>query len=258
MRKDSDREIVIKLLQELGFEAFKIPEEPQKGRRADVRATKDKQSFLIEVKSKEDHSEFMSELRKANAFKIIEYKKELRRSDTFGKIIREGAKQLDETPDEVGSFKCIWFRAVEALIPDAFEFMKATLYGTALLLVRDQSNHFSCEKCYYFEPSEFFILRSLEGVILDNGQKAELCINTFSNRRDEFQRTALYCLFEQKGAITDPHKLEKQGKILVVDKGFSRKDKDILIKFILEKYGFLHARQFPMKVIGGGIIGTPD
>ena len=257
MKKDTEKETVIKILQEFGFDIVEIPEEPQKGRRADVRATKDKQSFLIEVKSREDHPKFMSDLKKAKNFEIIEYNKELRRSNTFGKIIREGAEQLNETPDEIGSFKCIWFRAVESLIPDAFEFMKATLYGTKHLLVRDQSNHFSHAKCYYFEPSEFFKLRSLEGVILDNGRGAELCLNTFSYRLDEFRRTALYCLFKRKRALIDPHKLEKQGMILIADEDVPRVDKEALIRSIQKKYG-LYVRQLDMKVLGGGIIDNPD
>lgn len=257
MTKDNDRKAVITILQGLGFSAFEIPEEPQKGRRADIQATKDTQSFLIEVKSKEDHPEFMSGLKEANDFEIVPYEKSLRRSNSFGKIIREGVRQLEETPEGIRSFKCIWFRALESLLSDAFDFMKATLYGTKHLLIRDQSGHFYHARCYYFDPNEFFKFPSLEAVVFDNGRGAELCVNSFSRRFAEFRCSVLYSIFESSGALIDPRKLEKGKMILVADTDVPRKDREAVIRFIQEKYG-MHVQTVDMKVIGAGILYTPE
>ncbi|MBU2227213.1 MAG: hypothetical protein KJ936_06030 [Proteobacteria bacterium] len=256
MAKDIEKKAVIKILQDFGFSSSEIPEEPQKGRRADIRATKDTQSFLIEVKTKEDHPEFTTALKKTKDLEIVPYEKQLRRSNTFGKIIREGVRQLEETPDDAQSFKCIWFRAIETLFTDAFDFMKATLYGTRHLLVRDQSGGFSHATCFYFDPNEFFKYPSLDAVVLDNGRGAELSVNSFSRRFAEFRGSVLYQLFESSRALTDPLKLEDQKEIFVADTDVSRNDKDAVIKFIQEKYG-ISVNPFEMKSMGAAILYTP-
>jgi hypothetical protein len=256
MAKDLERKAVVKKLQDFGFISSEIPEEPQKGRRADIRATKASQSFLIEVKTKEDHPEFMAALDNTKDLEIVPYEKQLRRSNTFGKIIREGVNQLEQTPDDAQSFKCIWFRAIEGLLTDAFDLMKATLYGTRYLLVRDKSGGFSYTICFYFDPNEFFKFPSLDAVILDNGRRAELSVNSFSRRFTEFRRSCLYQLFESIRALTDPLKLEKQSDIFVVDTDIARNDKDAVIKYLQGKYG-ISVNPFEMKSMGGAILYTP-
>ena len=257
MAKDNNRKAVISILQGFGFSAFEIPEESQKGRRADIRATKDTQSFLIEVKSRENHPEFMSRLKKANDLEIVSYEKQLHRSNSLGKIICDAVRQLEDTPDDVRSFKCIWFRALESLITDEFDFIKATLYGTRHLLVCDQSIIFSYVSCYYFDPNEFYKFRSLDAVVLENGKRVELCLNSLSCRFDEFRCSSLYRIFESKGTlrIIDPNKLEMGKEILVADTDVPRNDREAVIRFIQEKYG-LHVQPIDMKVIGAGILYT--
>jgi len=80
MAKDPDRETVISILKDFGVSGSEIPEEPQRGRRADIRATKENQFFLIEVKSKEDYPEFTAALERASDFEIVPYEKQLQRS----------------------------------------------------------------------------------------------------------------------------------------------------------------------------------
>lgn len=257
MAKDNEKKTVIEILRGFGFSSCEIPEEPQRGRRADIRSVKDAESYLIEVKSKEDHPEFSAALKKTNDLEIVPYEKRLRRSNTFGKIIREGVGQLEETPDIAQSFKCIWFRAIEALFTDAFAFMKATLYGTRILLVRDQSGSFSHASCFYFDPNEFFKHPSLDGVVLDNGRGAELCVNSFSKRFADFRRSFLYKFFEARRALTDPSRLEEGKQILVADTGVPRSDQEAVIRFVQEKYG-IHVNPFEMKSIGAAILYTPE
>ncbi|MCF8144245.1 MAG: hypothetical protein K9N21_10020 [Deltaproteobacteria bacterium] len=255
MPKDIERQAVIEILQDFGFTSSEIPEEPQKGRRADIRATKGNQSFLIEVKTKEDHPEFTAALNRSNYLEIVPYEKQLHRSNTFGKIIREGVSQLEQTPDDAHSFKCIWFRAIESLFSDAFDFMKATLYGTRHLLVCDKSGRFSHANCFYFDHNEFFKYPSLDAVVLDNGRGAELSVNSFSRRLKEFRCSLLYQLFESGQALTDPHKLEQQNDVLVADTDVSR-DKEAVVKYIQEKYG-IFVNPIKMKSMGGAILYTP-
>jgi len=134
--------------------------------------------------------------------------------------------------------------------------MKATLYGTRHLLVRDQSGGFSHATCFYFDPNEFFKYPSLDAVVLDNGRGAELSVNSFSRRFAEFRGSVLYQLFESSRALTDPLKLEDQKEIFVADTDVSRNDKDAVIKFIQEKYG-ISVNPFEMKSMGAAILYTP-
>lgn len=253
MAKDIERKAVTEILRDFGFASSEIPEEPQKGRRADIHATKGNQSFLIEVKTKKDHTEFMAALKRAKDLEIVPYEKEIIRSNTFGKILREGVEQLEQTPDNAKSFKCIWFRAIERLLTDTFDFMKATLYGTRYLLVRDKLRRFSYARCFYFDHNEFFKYPSLDAVVLDNGRGAELSVNSFSRRFEEFRNSALYQVFASNRAVTDPLQLEQKMAVLVADTDAPRNDKDALIKYIQGKYG-ISINQLEMKSMGGAIL----
>jgi hypothetical protein len=257
MSKDTDKKTVIQILQNLGFSASEIPEEPQKGRRADIRASKNDQYYLIEVKSREDHPEFTTALKKSNDLEVVPYQKHLRKSNTIGKIVREGVRQLQATPDRYQSFKCIWFRAIETLLSDAFDFVKATLYGTRYLLVRDQSGNISYAICYYFDPNEFFKYTSLDAVILDNGRSAELSVNSYSKRFTEFRGCVLYQLFDSQHALTDPLRLEEKKEILVADTDIPRSDAEAVIEFVQRKYN-IYVNPVEMKSMGAAILYAPE
>lgn len=52
MSKDEDTNTVIDILRNFSFSAVKIPESPKEGKRADIKAEKEGDHFLIEVKTR--------------------------------------------------------------------------------------------------------------------------------------------------------------------------------------------------------------
>ena len=207
MAKDLESEKVIEILNSCLFYAERIPESSQKGQRADIAAWKGEDRYIIEVKTKDDHPDLMEEIEKGNDLEIIEYKKELFRSNTLSGIICGAVDQLIDTPDDNHSFKIIWFRAVESLIVDILSFLKSTIYGIRHLFIRNSMNKFYHVECYYFDFNDFFKFTMLDGIILDDGKKLELCTNSFSSRLPEFQNSTLYNFFSERNKLIDPLKL---------------------------------------------------
>jgi hypothetical protein len=252
MSKDKDTNSVINIFKKLSFSAERIPESPKEGNRADIKAEKDNDHFLIEVKSRQDHPELMSDIKGARPLEIVEYEKGLSRSNTLSGIIRKAVSQLIATPDSYNSFKIIWFRSVEALIEDEMSFLKSTLYGINHLIVRQSNGRISHSPCYYFDINEFYKYEDLEGVILDNGQGLELCVNGFSRRISEFTVSSLYNFFSSHNAVTDPLKLEEESKIMVADTQIPRKNQGAIMDYIQKKYR-IDAQIINLKSVGGVI-----
>lgn len=204
------------------------------------------------MKSRQDHPALKSDIEKAQPFEIVEYEKRLFRSNTLAGIIRDAVSQLMETPDSYNSFKIIWFRAVEELIEDEMSFLKSTLYGINHLIVRNSNGRISHASCYYFDINEFYKYANLEGVVLDNGQGLELCVNGFSKRAGEFSKSSLYRFFSSHNAVTDPLKLEEESEILVADTQISRKNQEAIKDHIQKKYE-IDVQVLNPKSIGGVI-----
>jgi len=250
LAKDLESKKIIGILNSCSFYAERIPESTQEGKRADIAAWKGEDHYIIEVKTKDDHPDLMDEIEKGNDLEIIEYKKELFRSNTLSGIIHDAVDQLIETPDNNYSFKIIWFRAVESLIVDILSFLKSTIYGIRYLLIRDSMNKFYHVECYYFDFNDFFKYTMLDGIILDDGVKLELCTNSFSSRLPEFQNSTLYQLFAERNKLIDPLQLEKEGRIFVADTQISRKNENDIKNFIESKYN-VHVQILQMNVLGG-------
>ena len=252
MSKDEDTNTVIDILRNFSFSTVRISESPKEGKRADIKAEKGGDHFLIEVKSRQDHPELMSDIEKAQPFEIVEYEKELFRSNTLAGIIRDAVSQLMDTPDPYNSFKIVWFRAVGALIEDEMSFLKSTLYGISHLMVREPNGRIIHAPCYYFDFNEFYKYANLEGVVLDNGKGLELCVNGFSKRAGEFAKSSLYTFFSSHNAVTDPLKLEEESEIMVADTQISRKNQEAIKDYIQKKYE-INVKVLNLKSIGGVI-----
>jgi len=231
------------------FHAERILESPQE-KRADIRAKKGADLYVIEEKSRLDHPDLISKVAKTPMLQVVEYQKELSRSNRLSGIIYDAVKQLEATPKEGEEFHCMWFRAAESLIPDATQFMKATLYGIKYLLVNDPKKGLLSKPCYYFDFSEFFKYPILDAVILDENNNMQLCANSFSARAKQFSHSELYRFFAGHKAVIDPIELEKSGQIYVADTIASRKEQQKIIEYLESKYSS-RVRTLKMNVHGG-------
>ena len=255
MSKDKDTDKVIEILKSLNFSADKISVASQDGKRADIIAERDENSYLIEVKSRLDHPSLISEIKESKDFEIVEYEKKLCRSNSLSSIINDAVDQLDQTPNVNHAFKVIWFRAIESLIEDEISFIKATLYGKKHLLARDKNGKISHAECYYYDFNDFFEHQTLDAVILDNGQGLELCVNDFSNRVEEFRKCSLFRLFSDNNSVIDPVILKSMNQIYVADTNVSRNNEPAVKDYVEKKYN-VHIQVLNMNSFGGVITYT--
>jgi len=257
LNTDQDRAAVIDILKShMGFQAEPIPEHEDE--RADISAWKNGNYYLFEVKTREDHPALMDRVGKNPDFELTEYSKELRRSNSISSIIEKASSQLSKTPKTNNDFSCVWFRAVDHLIPDEVEFIQTSLYGIRHLLVWDSDRKSSYAKCYYFDYNDFFSFKNVNAVVIDNGRAMHICINNHSNRIQEFRKSELYRYFDGVNAIIDPDKFEKDSSILVADIDCPRNQVNRIKEYIQQKYGLQVGNIFEMKSLAGVIMAPKE
>jgi len=233
----------------MGFEAKAIPE--HRDERADISAWKNRDYYLFEVKTREDHPSLMEQVSRAPDFEITEYNKELRRSNTISAILEKASSQLLRTPKINSDFSCVWFRAVDHLIPDEVEVIQTSLYGIRHLLLFDSERKSSYAKCYYFDYNDFFLCRNINAVVIDNGKKRHICVNDFSERIREFRESELYRYYEGLGELIDPEGFRNDKSVLAADIDCPRNQVDRIKQYILQKYGLQVSNVFEMKSMAG-------
>lgn len=240
----------------MGFHAEPIPE--HENERADISAWKNDDYYLFEVKSRKDHPALMDRINKNPDFEITGYSKKVRRSNTISSIIEKAGSQLLKTPKPNNDFSCVWFRAVDHLIPDEVEIIKTSLYGIRYLLVWDSERKSSYAKCYYFDYNDFFNFKAINAVVIDNGSAMHICINDHSNRIREFRKSELYKYFDGLNALIDPDNFEKDSSSLVADIDCPRNQVDRIKEYIHQKYGLQVGNIFEMKSLAGVIMTPKD
>jgi len=233
----------------MGFEANPIPE--HRNERADISSWKNGDYYLFEVKTREDHPSLMKRVLRTPDFEITEYKKELRRSNAISAIMKKASSQLSKTPKENNAFSCVWFRAVDHLIPDVVEFVQTSLYGIRHLLLFDSERKSFYAKCYYFDYNDFFVYRNINAVVIDDGNAMYICVNDFAERIQEFRNSELYRYYDGVGALIDPEKFRNDGSVLVADVDCPRNQVDRIKRYILRKYGLKVSNVFEMKSLAG-------
>lgn len=255
MSTDQDRAIVIDILKShMRFHAEPVSEHEDE--RADILAWKNDDYYLFEVKTRKDHPALMDRIDKKPDFEITEYSKEVRRSNTISSIIEKAASQLSKTPKPNNDFSCVWFRAVDHLIPDEMEIIQTSLYGIRHLLVWDSDKKSNYAECYYFDYSDFFNFKEINAVVIDNGVAIHICINNYSSRIREFRESELYRYFNGLKALIDPDKFEKDSSTLVADIDCPRNQVDRIKEYIHQKYGLQVGNIFEIKSLAG-VIMTP-
>jgi hypothetical protein len=253
---DHEASIVIETLtKHMGFEAKSIPEQPALGERADIWACKGGDSYLFEVKSREDHPALMDDIRNAQPYEGTLYSGELKRRNTLSSIVEKASRQLSNTPKPNGEFSCIWFRIVEELIPDGVHFILATLYGIKYLSISDlKSGRTGWVECYYFDYNDFYDYKNIDGVILDNGKgKLRLCVNDYGRAGNRFRKSELCEYFRKTDQIIDPLTFDLESGKLVADIDCPRREVDKLRLYLQNKYNIEINRIYEMKSLGGAV-----
>lgn len=251
MSKDKDTKIVINIIRnQLNFEAKRIPENEEEGETADIFACKNSENYLFEVKSRDDHTDFMEQVEKSQDYQMIEYKKPIRRSNKISSILEKANGQLEATPKTNNDYCCVWFRAINKFIPDEADLIRTSLYGIRHLLVANSNKEISRAECYYFDYNDFFRFKNISAVVIENGRGIHLCVNDYSMRIQSFRNSVLYQYFSRHESLTDP---EKMCDILIARINCPRNKTDKVINHLQKKYKLRITGFVEMNSMGGAV-----
>lgn len=253
--KDTEVQIVSGILQNIGYSTERIPPSNKpKEQRADLRVISENNKYIVEVKTRLDHPNLMAEVEKAPDKTIVEYHKEIARSNTLSGIIQDGVQQLEATPKTKDEFCFIWFRCIETHMRDTAALIRATVYGIRQLLI----NISETLPCYYFDFNEFYNRPTLDAIIVEENENETnklMLLNNFSVKYKNLCRSDMYQFFEKDRAVIDPKKLEETESILIADTNHTRKEQNEIIKYLKKKYNIQNMQVLPMET-RGGIIKT--
>jgi hypothetical protein len=216
------------------LEASKIPESSDKTPDFIIF---DDVNILVEVKEKQDDKKI--EAKRNDAFEkneIFEHVQGLGYKNRLSGIIGDGAKQLKAQKENTNSEFCFMFIVMTGVSPSAqISQFADTLYGKKHVLDAGVTGS-TPKECYYFTHSEFFKHADvIDGVFLVKSGYLDLLINDQSPRYDKVINSTFVNRFQ--GYITDPVKLECEGKILCVKSDIPRNNEEFVKKFVFDEYG---------------------
>lgn len=240
-----------KALEAKGFSVKSIPTENPK-KTPDLIAMHNDQVFVIEIKTKRDNLEQIAKDNTQLARGLaVTHAEPLGRKNVFSGDISDGVQQLAAYPDSPGVFKLLWLHASGQDEDVQFRQSQGTLYGTTDLIDVGSGTKSSIP-CYYFHFNEFFRYReNLDGAIITDSQKGQLCINTFSLKLKEFKTSALVVAFAD--GICDPDKLEASGEAFIADCDYDRRNENLILSYLKSKYNREHLINIDMQHLSGKI-----
>lgn len=222
-------------LKQWGFSVEKIPEATvPREKRPDYKVWLEDETYLVEVKSREDDPEESKERKEVlSQGEIYSEHKPLIRKNTVSGIIREAHDQLKDY-GEPEWLNVVWLCAVENAQEAKFDQFKAALYGTTQIF--DLEGDGFHRACYFFRNSEFFRYRDvLDAAFVSTLSQVTLCLNPHSPRFEEVRSSKLA---EKLGsAVIDPVVRESNGEAYIVDSDVNRNDEEAVLDYLREKYG---------------------
>ena len=184
MKENAEELNARELLESADFIVARIPESPD-GRRADYRATKGKDCFLVEVTDKKE-TEFFFELRQKSAKEgVATASRPVKRENTIDRIVRDKAQQLAETPSDSDCLRILWISTLHGDGDFVANTIRRTLYGLQDLLIIEDGKQPESRPCFYYEHNAFIRVPELDAVVISTGEGGCLCINEFSPNADK-------------------------------------------------------------------------
>jgi len=246
MNKDRTREKVRNILLELGYLVEIIPEDNRE-KRADLKITKENETFIIEVKSRIENEHILTEVHKKKSLEVTHQINPLSKSNALSKVAESAESQLNATPKQDNAFLGLWF-STDAMTgsPDADQQMKATLLGTRHVFTKTETL-----PVYFAAPSDFYRYKNIHFTVIDKDGCGQIIINPFSNRYNDFKKSVLYIDFSKAQAILDPYEEEKSGNAFVVNGEVDRNDDQEILEFLRNRYGKEFIAMVDLKSISG-------
>lgn len=225
MNRDPYKLSVKASLEESGYSATLI-EEDQREKRADLLATCDTDSLIVEVKCKYDDEELHNQLRRAGPREIVPYHADIQRNNSLASIIEEAFRQIEASRHLAkGAFGVLWFHPDPKLgFSDSDEQIRMNLYGGRYAFVDGPDGAGWCMQCFYTTYSDFYRYTSVEAVALHTEEGVQLLPNPFSQRAHDFGGTRLYQDFQRRSAVWSPELLAAEGTALCVQGSIDLRD----------------------------------
>lgn len=238
-----------------GFTVERVSVEPGK-RRADFRARRGVEEFVVEVTDKKETEFLRSTYEKARLGGMHVDSRQISPRNTVDGIIRDKAVQLEQTPASDGAFRVLWLSALNEDDHFLIEEARMTVYGLADLYVSPPDVASSVRPCFYYHHSTFHAVPGIDGMVLVSRDGGHLCINPFSPRAELFRRSELAAVFPEASMI-DPLRCEMEGSALVLDGHVNRKDVAAKQEYLQRKYG-LRTSEFKWHEIVGVARISPE
>ncbi len=233
MKDDPDKDFVLLLLGNMGFHAEPIPEASHKT--PDLKIKLHEGDIIVEVKSKEDDKQFR-DLLESPPGTSLSYN-----ISSAASALHDAWRQIHDFPErDKEDFTLIWFitRKVGGVTVLTTRHIKTYLYGIEIISGRKADRKvFNLIDCYFFNESFFFKYKNLDGVVLQDAQLVELCLNPCSPHYKTFKSMKLAEVFRDHSSVIDPREMEARGKCFFADCDISRKDKDGIVRYLQSKYG---------------------
>lgn len=225
--KDTATPEVKNFLERLGFDVSRIDEVPE-AKRADLRVSDSTDSYVIEVKSRQDDG--FEETLRVNG--VAESMTELTYANSISKQIGNAVEQLETTSRGTDEYKLLWYHD---LMEDETNRVVNTLYGIVELIQPAESGAESID-CLYFTFSDFFRYPTLVGAVLGHRNGGLLFLNNKSPILPSFRGSQLYHEFNSRTKVWDPTQLEGSGKVYVADCSEDRRNEKAMIQYVETKY----------------------
>lgn len=222
---------LVALLEHLGFTVE--PVEEGEGKTPDLVASKDAETFLIEVKTKQDDAS--REQRMEEAFevgRVFEEVLPMGPRNRVSAIVQHGVRQL-EALGAKDPLRLMWFAALGRRAKVYACQIRATLLGSTQVFDLQETSW--QRDCYFFHGSAFYRWRNkLDGAVIAQSKSGQLLVNPFSPRADRLRRSPMAVTFGQ--GVLDPIALEAVGRACIVDGDVDRNDEAAVQHFLQQKY----------------------
>jgi len=226
------KDTIADFLRDRGLEVVQLRERDE--RTPDLLVAYQHERYIIEIKSKRDNEALLREEAQLLAKgEIVKHFEGVGRRVPVTRVIESAIKQIRNLPPRASDFRLIWLHA-EGLRPKLqMQQFHGTLYGTTDIIDLEGPTRL----CYYFYHNELHKFRDeLDGAILTDGEKGQLCLNNFSPRTGNLRESFL-AKEAFKDGICDPDALESNNGVLIADGPEDRQDSDAVLRFLQKKYG---------------------
>jgi len=244
MKEAQFKPIAKKFLNQFGFEVQDIQSE-EGVETPDFSVIGKNCKYTMELKTKgDDFTEIEQNEKRLNRGELVTKSIPIGPRNRLAAIIRKGVKQMVEYDPHGETFRVIWLHSAGEDPQLHYARFRSTLYGTEKLFSLRIQNLITC---YYFHESAFFSWRDyLDGAILTFPGGAQLCINTLSNRVEEFRETEL--VIRMSNGLCDPTSLdEKYDAVMIADCDIDRKNSSEILLYLQKKYRLNHLQPIPMQ-----------